>query len=272
LVRRASGPWPAQEETALLRCLSAHRRHHPWTRRIRGAAGLERVLTHLGYLGATATTRNGGEAGELLHAVDSVRPFFARGGSLAGAADMLAIDAELARAGSSHSRAADLVIGASRPGRRCSRRRTRSRITCERGWRSRPSARASCSRTASATAASRSTGAASGDGTEGVRHAEVNGEIGRSVRGVRPARTHRRCVPAERVGGGEGLCEGDGAFPLHPVAVRLSLNRLPVALDECPNISGVHDAIIAPRCERPASTPALRVLAATLGLTVCGPI
>lgn len=107
---------------------------------------------------------------------------------------------------------------------------------------------------ASASAASRSTGAVSGDGAEGARHAEVHGEIGRSVRGVRPAGTHRRCVPAERVGG-EGLCHGDGAFPLHPVAVRLSLNRLPVALDERPDISGIHDGDhstantrVPPRC------------------------
>jgi ATP-dependent helicase/nuclease subunit A len=66
-----------------------------WTRLLPAPAAIERILEATGLLArAAATTPGGGEAGDLLHAVDRVRQITETGGTLADAADALANDLE----------------------------------------------------------------------------------------------------------------------------------------------------------------------------------
>lgn len=74
--------------------LSALRQYYRWTRILPGAATLDRILEHSGYLASAATTPGGVDAGDILHAVDRVRQVVEGGGSLADAADALEEDRE----------------------------------------------------------------------------------------------------------------------------------------------------------------------------------
>jgi ATP-dependent helicase/nuclease subunit A len=74
--------------------LVALRQYYRWTRVLPAAAVLERILEDTGYLGLTATTPGGVDAGDVLHALDQVRQVAEGGGSLAEAADALEAAAE----------------------------------------------------------------------------------------------------------------------------------------------------------------------------------
>jgi ATP-dependent helicase/nuclease subunit A len=74
--------------------VSALREYFRWTRVLPAAAALGRVLEDTAYLALAATTPGGVDAGDVLHAVDRVRQVVEEGGSLADAADALALDCE----------------------------------------------------------------------------------------------------------------------------------------------------------------------------------
>lgn len=74
--------------------LSASRQYYRWTRILPTAAALDRILEATGYLALAATTPEGVDAGDVLHAVDRVRKVVQEGGSLANAADALEADSE----------------------------------------------------------------------------------------------------------------------------------------------------------------------------------
>lgn len=76
--------------------LSVLRQYHRWTRLLPAPAALDRILEHSGALALAATSPDGVDAGDLLHAVDRVRQITESGGSLADAADALEADAEAA--------------------------------------------------------------------------------------------------------------------------------------------------------------------------------
>ncbi|MEO8660738.1 MAG: UvrD-helicase domain-containing protein [Bryobacteraceae bacterium] len=86
-----AGPQPSQSVYA---ALSALRQYYRWSRILPAAAALERILEHTGYLALAATTPDGVEAGDLLHAIDRVRVVVEDGGSLADAASALEADTE----------------------------------------------------------------------------------------------------------------------------------------------------------------------------------
>ena len=65
-----------------------------WTRILPAGPAIEKILEHSGYLALAATTPDGVEAGDLLHAIDRVRQVAETGGSLADAAASLEADAE----------------------------------------------------------------------------------------------------------------------------------------------------------------------------------
>jgi ATP-dependent helicase/nuclease subunit A len=70
--------------------LDSLRRWFTWTRMLPAGAALERILEDSGYLALAATTPDGVEAGDLLHAVDRVRAAVEGGFTLARAAEALA--------------------------------------------------------------------------------------------------------------------------------------------------------------------------------------
>ncbi|MDQ3069134.1 MAG: UvrD-helicase domain-containing protein [Acidobacteriota bacterium] len=72
--------------------LAALRRYYRWTRVLPLAAAVERVLDDTGFLALAATSPDGVEAGDLVHAVDRVRRTAEQGGTLADAADALGDD------------------------------------------------------------------------------------------------------------------------------------------------------------------------------------
>jgi ATP-dependent helicase/nuclease subunit A len=76
------------------RALTALRQYHRWTRVLPAPAAVERILEHTGYLALAATTPDGVEAGDLVHAVDRVRQLMETGATLAEAAHALESDAE----------------------------------------------------------------------------------------------------------------------------------------------------------------------------------
>jgi len=74
--------------------LASLRQMQWWMCRLPAGAALDRILESTGYLALAATTPDGVEAGDLLHAVDRVRAVVEAGGSLLDAADALDEDAE----------------------------------------------------------------------------------------------------------------------------------------------------------------------------------
>src|SRR5262249_7998960 len=78
----------------VVEALASLRRMFRWTRVMPAAAALERILDHTGYLALAATSPDGVDAGDLLHAVDRVRSVVEDGLSLVDAAAALDEDAE----------------------------------------------------------------------------------------------------------------------------------------------------------------------------------
>jgi ATP-dependent helicase/nuclease subunit A len=74
--------------------LGSLRQMFRWTRVMPAAAALERILDHTGYLALAATSPDGVDAGDLLHALDRVRNVVEDGLSLMDAAATLDEDAE----------------------------------------------------------------------------------------------------------------------------------------------------------------------------------
>jgi ATP-dependent helicase/nuclease subunit A len=87
-------PKNGRQPTAVDEALAALRQYYRWTRVLPAGAAVDRILEHTGYLALAATTPDGVEAGDLLHAIDRVRHVTEIGGSLADAADALEADAE----------------------------------------------------------------------------------------------------------------------------------------------------------------------------------
>ena len=95
--RRSPGGGGQAEDrssTAVGDALRSLHQYWKWTRVLPVGAALDRILEHSGYLALAATSPDGGEAGDLLHAVDWVRLVVEDGGSLADAAISLEDDAE----------------------------------------------------------------------------------------------------------------------------------------------------------------------------------
>jgi len=72
--------------------LASLRRYYRWTRVLPLAAAVERILDDTGFLALAATSPDGVEAGDLVHAIDRVRRTAEEGGTLAAAADALGDD------------------------------------------------------------------------------------------------------------------------------------------------------------------------------------
>ena len=81
---------PAEAAAPVEAALGSLRRWFKWTRMLPAGAALERILEDSGYLALAATTPDGVEAGDLLHAVDRVRAAVEGGFTLAQAAEALA--------------------------------------------------------------------------------------------------------------------------------------------------------------------------------------
>jgi ATP-dependent helicase/nuclease subunit A len=75
--------------------LASLRRWYSWTRVLPAAAALDRILDDSGFLALAATSPDGVEAGDLLHAVDQVRAILETGLTLSDAADALAVWSDL---------------------------------------------------------------------------------------------------------------------------------------------------------------------------------
>lgn len=67
---------------------------HRLTRLLPAAAAVERILEQTGYLALAASKRGGGEAGDLLHAIDRIRQVSEDGGTLMEGVESLEEDAE----------------------------------------------------------------------------------------------------------------------------------------------------------------------------------
>ena len=74
--------------------IASLRQMHRWTQVLPVGAAVERMLEHTGYLALAATTPDGVEAGDLLHAVDRVRSIVESGFTLADAAAALEPEAD----------------------------------------------------------------------------------------------------------------------------------------------------------------------------------
>ncbi len=90
-----TSPLPDEATGPVVEALRALQAMFGWTRTLPAPAAVERVLEETGLLAMAATaTLGGGEAGNLLHAVDRVRQITEAGGSLADAAVALEEDIE----------------------------------------------------------------------------------------------------------------------------------------------------------------------------------
>ena len=90
-----TSPLPDEASGPVVEALRALQVMFRWTRTLPAPAATERVLEETGLLAMAATaTLGGGEAGNLLHAVDRVRQITEAGGSLADAAAALEEDIE----------------------------------------------------------------------------------------------------------------------------------------------------------------------------------
>jgi ATP-dependent helicase/nuclease subunit A len=93
--RKAGGYFSLFAETAessvVANALASLRRWYSWTRVLPAAAALDRILDDSGFLALAATSPDGVEAGDLLHAVDQVRAILETGLTLSDAADALAV-------------------------------------------------------------------------------------------------------------------------------------------------------------------------------------
>jgi ATP-dependent helicase/nuclease subunit A len=90
-----TSPLPDEATGPVVEALRALQAMFRWTRTLPAPAATERVLEETGLLAMAATaTLGGGEAGNLLHAVDRVRQITEAGGSLADAAVALEEDIE----------------------------------------------------------------------------------------------------------------------------------------------------------------------------------
>jgi ATP-dependent helicase/nuclease subunit A len=88
-----TSPLPDEATGPVVEALRALQAMFRWTRSLPAPAAVERVLEETGLLAMAATaTLGGGEAGNLLHAVDRVRQITEAGGSLADAAVALEED------------------------------------------------------------------------------------------------------------------------------------------------------------------------------------
>jgi ATP-dependent helicase/nuclease subunit A len=85
---------PEGQAAPVASALASLRQCYRWTRVLPPPAAVERMLEHTGYLALAATTPDGVEAGDLVHAVDRVRQVMEGGASLAEAAHALESDTE----------------------------------------------------------------------------------------------------------------------------------------------------------------------------------
>ena len=81
-------------EPRVAAALTALSRHYRWTRQLPLPAAIDRVLDDTGFLALVATSPDGVEAGDLVHAIDRVRRTMEQGGTLADAAAALGDDVD----------------------------------------------------------------------------------------------------------------------------------------------------------------------------------
>jgi ATP-dependent helicase/nuclease subunit A len=93
LFSEINGTVPA-EAAPVGEALVTLRRWYGWVRQLPPGAALERILEESGFLALAASSAGGGEAGDLLHAVDRVRLAVENGFTLSEAAESLGEDAE----------------------------------------------------------------------------------------------------------------------------------------------------------------------------------
>jgi ATP-dependent helicase/nuclease subunit A len=93
-VGKGDGEKPPSEPTRVAHALKCLSEMYRLTRTLPTGAALSRILDESGVLALAATSPEGVDAGDLLHAVDRVRQVVEKGGTLADAADALEDDAE----------------------------------------------------------------------------------------------------------------------------------------------------------------------------------
>jgi len=96
-----------------------------------------------------------------------------------------------------------------------------------------------------ASAASRSAGAVSGDGTQRLRYSAVGRQVGGAFGNIRPVRLENLRVTPQRFADGKGLVGRHRRLPLGPEPGLLCLDRRPVAMREGQQIVAIHALIIA---------------------------